>query len=60
MQTPEQKATRFGAVLNEGLCKQLIKEYYRRVRAGEKPSVALHALLHTVYAQGVAAGKGAL
>jgi hypothetical protein len=46
-----------GALLNEGLCKQLIKEFYRRVKGGEKMGVVLHALLHTVYAHGVTAGQ---
>lgn len=44
------------ALLNEGLLKQLINEFYRRLRAGEQVKVVLHSLLHEVYAQGVAAG----
>lgn len=48
------------AMLNEGLTKQLIAEFHRRIRSGERPRAVLHSLLHTVYAQGVAAGhKGA-
>lgn len=45
------------ALLNEGLCKQLIAQYYRRIYSGERAKVVLHALLHEVYAQGVVAGR---
>lgn len=44
-------------LLNERLCKQLINEFHRRTFGGERPRVVLHALLHEVYAQGVAAGR---
>ena len=53
---PDQAAPK-GAMLNEGLLKQLISEFQRRVHTGERVRVVLHSLLHTVYAQGVAAGK---
>lgn len=45
-------------LLNERLCKQLIQSYFRRIYAGERPRVVLHALLHEVYAQGAAATSG--
>lgn len=44
-------------IMNERLCKMLIAAFYRRVRNGEKPVVALRALLNEVYAQGVATGQ---
>jgi hypothetical protein len=44
-------------LMNERLCKMLIAAFYRRVRQGDKPVVALRALLNEVYAQGVTAGQ---
>lgn len=53
----ENQATPSCVLLNEGLLKQLINEYFRRIYTGERTKVVLHALLHQVYAQGVAAGR---
>jgi hypothetical protein len=44
-------------LMNEQLCKTLIAAFYRRVRQGDKPVVALRALFNEIYAQGVAAGR---
>lgn len=52
----ETPATPSRVMLNERLCKQLIQRYFSLIYSGERPRVALHALLHEVYAQGVAAG----
>ena len=52
----ETPATPSRVLLNEGLCKQLIQRYFSQVYGGARPRVVLHALLHEVYAQGVAAG----
>lgn len=43
-------------VMNEGLCKQFLAAFYRRVRK-EGQAVVLRALLNEVYAAGVTAGK---
>lgn len=45
------------AMINEGLCKQLVKTYIKRTKSGvESPRVALRELINTVYAQGHQAG----
>lgn len=46
-------------LINEGLCKQLVAEYFRRTRYGaEKPAVVLRELMQITYSQGyTAAGQ---
>lgn len=44
-------------IINEGLCKQLLAAFYRRVKSGEKHGCVLRALLNEVYAHGVTVGK---
>lgn len=43
-------------LINEALCKQLVAEYFRRVRCDEKPAVILRELLQVTYSQGYTAG----
>ena len=43
-------------LINEGLCKQLVAEYFRRVRMDEQPAVVLRELLQTTFSQGYAGG----
>lgn len=52
----ETPATPPRVLLNERLCKQLIQRYFSQIYSGTRPRVVLHALLHEVYAQGVAVG----
>lgn len=44
-------------LINEGLCKQLVAEYFRRTRRrAEKPAVVIRELMQTTYAQGFQVG----
>ena len=44
------------SVINEALCRTLIKEFYRRT-SKQPARVVLSDLIHAVYAQGFAAGQ---
>jgi hypothetical protein len=44
-------------VLNEGLCKQLIKRFLRRTHSGESANAVIRELMHEVYAQGYKAAE---
>lgn len=47
-----------GIIINEGLCKRLVAEYFRRTKAqGERPAVVLRELMQTTYAQGYTVGR---
>ena len=51
------KTVHRNAIINERICKQLIASFMRQTRGGGiKTGVALHELIHVVYAQGHQAG----
>jgi hypothetical protein len=45
-----------GPMLNSGVCRDMIKLYYFKLRKGYSTREVLMELLHTVYAQGYRAG----
>lgn len=41
-------------ILAEALCRQLLRDYFRRTKGGESPGLVLRELMQVTYAQGAA------